>query len=220
MLSVFTVKISRVVFLGFIVGPRFPETAAPWKPAQSIKATPCKSEMRSRFIHFSSIPVLVGLSRFISTVTSCTLLPSGSSTRFNHKWKVSFTPLRPTRGRGPPLPGPITRTQEALADKWTPQTDKSTACTLGPPAPLRVSLASTSKHSKQSSLKTCREPPATISSYGIFNSYKCWLRKETFPRKAIILRQVKSTHAIWLRFCQNFFFFFGRVDWFCFVFVF
>lgn len=80
MLSIFTGKISRMIFLCFIIGPRFPEMAEPWRPAHSIKATSYKSEIRSKFIHYSSILTLVGISRFISIVTSGNLLPNESIT--------------------------------------------------------------------------------------------------------------------------------------------
>lgn len=71
-------KISRVICLCSLTGPRFPETAAPWRPAHSIKATSCKSDVRSRVIHYSSGLMLVGLSRFISIAAPSNLLPNPS----------------------------------------------------------------------------------------------------------------------------------------------
>lgn len=83
MLSVFTGRISRTLCLCFIVGPRFPEMADPWRPAHSIEATSRKSEIRCRFIHYSQIPMLVGLPRFISTVTVSNLRTTSTG---NEKW--------------------------------------------------------------------------------------------------------------------------------------
>lgn len=78
-----------------IRGPRFPETAHPWRPTHSIKA-----------IHDSLILMLVGLSRFISTVTSGNLLPDESITGFQPEMEseCQATNNRLKRGAQPTCP--------------------------------------------------------------------------------------------------------------------
>lgn len=89
----------------FIRGPRFPEMAHPWRPTHSIKATSCKSEVRSRFVHDSLILMLVGLSRFISTVAAGNLLPDESITPFQPEMqsKLQATDNKFREGLSPPL---------------------------------------------------------------------------------------------------------------------
>lgn len=89
----------------FIRGPRFPEMAHPWRPTHSIKATSCKSEVRSRFAHDSLILMLVGLSRFISTVTAGNLLPDESITPFQPEMESELQAMEDKlrEGLSPPL---------------------------------------------------------------------------------------------------------------------
>lgn len=196
MLSVFTVKISRMIFLCCITGPRFPEMADPWRPAHAIKATSCKSEIRSRFIHYSSILMVVGLSRFISTVTSGNLLPNESSAQAQlaPESELHATGNKLGRGAEPTSPCAHHSGLRKLGDnELTSQSASTHPAPSWPSAPHHVSLGSTSQNTQNKAAeKMCREPLAMISSHGLLNS-SCGVQRlvekgESFPGKAIVLR--------------------------------
>lgn len=68
MLSVFIVKISRMIFFCCIIGFRFLEMVDFWRLVYVIKVIFCKLEIRSRFIYYLSILMVVGFLRFIFIV--------------------------------------------------------------------------------------------------------------------------------------------------------
>lgn len=68
MLSVFIVKISRMIFFCCIIGFRFLEMVDFWRLVYVIKVIFCKLEIRSRFIYYLLILMVVGFLRFIFIV--------------------------------------------------------------------------------------------------------------------------------------------------------
>lgn len=88
---------------------RFPEMPDPWRPAHSIKVTPRKPDIRSSVIHYFPILTRVGLSRFISIVTSGDLLPTASITPLPPEREWASLQWKQTERLRAPLLVPITR---------------------------------------------------------------------------------------------------------------
>lgn len=144
-----------MIFLCFNTGPRFPETADPWRPAHSIKAASCKSEIRSRFIYYPLILLYIGLSRFTSTVTSGNPLPNESSAQFQLEIESDLHSTEKLR-RGAEPTSPCTHYLGCRRNWDNEQTSQSASTDPAPPAlgssPCELTIHIL-EYPKQSSLK-------------------------------------------------------------------
>ena len=122
MVNVFTGKISRMICLCFITGPRFPETVDPSRPAHSIKANFLQIRNKEQIHPLLSDSHACRSSNIISTVTADT--PHTASTRYE-KW-VSLPWQQTKRDAG--LPSPCVHNSDSVRPDEE-QTSQS-ACTL------------------------------------------------------------------------------------------
>lgn len=160
MVSVFTGKISRMICLCFITGPRFPETVDPSRPAHSIKANFLQIRNKEHIDPLLSDSHACRSSKIYFHCNS-----RHPAHRFNRIWKVNFTPLATNQETlSSPIFASITQTQYVQTRSRHPRVPAPS----GSWAPHHRSSAPTSKHSKQSTFKDTQRTTGRIVTWGFW----------------------------------------------------